>query len=103
MSKIALLYAIKPSATETRHYSSTYQRSLEILTRLSVQAGKLVKPFDQDTKLNILKMGNIPPVQISPEYMVAMKVDLAIPCSEKLKTICRSLVHTKHLKIMAKF
>ena len=48
-------------------------------------------------------MGNIPPVQISPEYMVAMKVDLAIPCSEKLKTISRSLVHIKHLKIMAKF
>ena len=70
---------------------------------VSVQAGKLVKLFDQDTKLNILKMGNIRPVQISPEYMVAMKVDLAIPCWEKLKTISSYLVYIKHLKIMAKF
>ena len=69
---------------------------------VSVQAGKLVKSFDQDTRLNILKIANIPPVEISPEHMIAMKVDLAIPW-EKLKTISRYFVHIEHLKIIAKF
>ena len=69
---------------------------------VSVQAGKLVKSFDQDTRLNILKIANIPPVEISPEHMIAMKVDLAIPW-KKLKTISRYFVHIEHLKIIAKF
>ena len=46
---------------------------------VSVQAGNCENSFDQGTRLNILKIGNIPPVEISPEHMVAMKVDLAIP------------------------
>ena len=46
---------------------------------MSVHAGNFVKSFNQDTRLNILKTGNIPPVEISPEHMVAMRVDLAIP------------------------
>ena len=48
------------------------QRYLSIFSRsfnetVSVQAGKFVKLFHEDTRLNILKIGNIPPVQISPE------------------------------------
>ena len=69
---------------------------------VSAQAGKLLKLFDQDTRLNILKIANIHPVEKSPVHMVAMKVDLAIPW-EKLKTISRYFVHIEHLKIMAKF
>ena len=69
---------------------------------MSVQSGNFVKSLDQDTRLNILKIGNIPPVEISPEHMVAMKVDLAISW-EKLKTISRYFVHIEHLKIMTKF
>ena len=68
---------------------------------VSVQAGKLVKSFDQDTRLNIMKIAKILPVEISPEHMIAMKVDLAIPW-EKLKTISRYFVHIEHLKIIAK-
>ena len=69
---------------------------------MSVQAGKLVKSCDQDTRLNILKIANIPPVEISAEHLTAIKVDLVIP-REKLKTISRYFVHIEHLKIMAKF
>ena len=59
---------------------------------MSVQAGNFVKSFDQDTRLNILKIDNISPVEISPERMFAMKLDLAI-LWEKLKTISRYFVH----------
>ena len=64
-------------------------------------SGKSVKSFDQDTRLNILKIGNLLPVKISSKHIVVMKVDLTIPC-EKLKTISRYLVHIEHLKTMAK-
>ena len=75
------------------HCSSTYQPPLEAQTRLcpSIQAGNFVKWFDQDTRLNVLKIGNIPPVEISLEHVVAMKVDLAIP-SEKVKAFSRYFV-----------
>ena len=55
---------------------------------VSIQAGKMVKFFDEETRSSILKEANISSVDICPETMIAMKVDMGIPW-EKLKTMSR--------------
>lgn len=62
--------------------------NIESLTR---QTSALVKSFDEDERLRILKLGNIPPVIIDEESMVAMKADMGVPW-EKLKTMARYTV-----------
>lgn len=62
------MHFIKLWVFKTRHCSGTYQIfSRSFNETVSVQAGKFVKLFHEDSRLNILKIGNIPPVQISPE------------------------------------
>ena len=55
---------------------------------LTIQTAQLVKSFNSEERQEILKCGNIPSAEISPEKMVALKANLAIPWG-KLKTICR--------------
>ena len=55
---------------------------------VATQTGQLFRSFDEETRSDILKTGDIPSVNISSKHMVAMKVDLGIPW-EKLKTIAR--------------
>ena len=59
-----------------QHLSTIFGSSNQAV---SVQVGNFVKLFNQDIRLNILNIGNVPPVEISPEHMVAMNVDLQIP------------------------
>ena len=57
-----------------------------------IQTSKLVKSFDEEARVTILRNANISPVEIDAETMVAMKVDMGIPW-EKLKTMSRFVKH----------
>lgn len=55
---------------------------------LPIQTGNLLKSIKKDQRLEILTKANISPIDISPEEMVAMKVDLGVPW-EKIKNMAR--------------
>lgn len=54
------------------------------------QTSHLLKSFRHEDRIEILKNSNISSVAITPEAMVALKVDMGIPW-EKMKTMARWL------------
>jgi len=53
-----------------------------------VQTRKIIQSLDEDTRRDILNEANIDSIEIGPQQMVAMEVDLGIPW-EKLKCMSR--------------